>query len=554
MMRRPLILPFLVLLLASLAALPACKKKKTESGGGGGTETTPSPAQVSSVSSDYLLFAHLKAKDIRDSTLFAEIKQAFDKSGGKADWDEMEGKAAKEIGGVKPTDIDAVTIYVTEVPKNAMPKMVLIVEANKPFNKTGVFHVDPQAKPDARGFYTVSGPDRALVHFPDDKTLVVLHPDLAQKYLDGYAKSRSGWPVSAELSRAAAGHTLFAIAHMDKVPNELTTGPVAQFGGPLLSAKTVTLTADLKGKELSISARAAFPDAASAGKARETVQGFIGMGAGFLANFSQSKDVAEFNSAIPAIKEAQRALKDAKVEVSGNDLVVSGSYKADFDIGAMVVQAVGKIKGSAERMTQANSLKQVVLALINYADTNNGFAVIHAAGPNGLPLKTANDKPLLSWRVAILPYIEQVELYKQFKLNEPWDSPNNKKLIEKMPKIFASPKPGKPGYTHVQMVIGPNALSPVGTKFPTSFPDGMSSTIAVVEAAEPVIWTKPDDVMLTGKELPKDLKKKFGGLFPGGFNVGMWDGSVRFVSDMVSDQSLANALNPKDGKIPGNDW
>ena len=283
MLRRPLILPFLVLLLASLAALPACKKKKTESGGGGGTETTPGPAQVSSVSSDYLLFAHLKAKDIRDSTLFAEIKQAFEKSGGKADWDKMEGKAAKEIGGVKPTDIDAVTVFVTEVPKNlprSMPKVVLILQANKPFNKAGVFHLDPQAKPDASGFYTIPGGDRALVHFPDDKTLVVLHPDLKQKYLDGYAKNRTGWPLNADLSKAAAGHTLFAVAHVDKVPNEMTTGPVAQFGGPLLSAKTVTLTADLKGKELSLTARAAFPDAASAGQGQGDGPGLYRNGGG----------------------------------------------------------------------------------------------------------------------------------------------------------------------------------------------------------------------------------------------------------------------------------
>jgi prepilin-type processing-associated H-X9-DG protein len=52
-----------------------------------------------------------------------------------------------------------------------------------------------------------------------------------------------------------------------------------------------------------------------------------------------------------------------------------------------------------------------------------------------------------------------------------------------------------------------------------------------VEAAEPVIWTKPDDVMLPGRRLPKDLKKRFGGQFKGGFNALMWDGSVRFVID-----------------------
>jgi prepilin-type processing-associated H-X9-DG protein len=172
-----------------------------------------------------------------------------------------------------------------------------------------------------------------------------------------------------------------------------------------------------------------------------------------------------------------------------------------------------------------------------------------------MPLQNAKDKPLLSWRVAMLPFIEQDALYREFKLDEPWDSEHNKKLIEKMPKLFAPDnKSGKPGYTHFQMVIGPNALLPVGTRMPASFPDGMSNTIAVVEAAEPVIWTKPDDVMLPGKELPKDLKRRFGGLWPGGFNVLMWDGSVRFVKDSVSDRTLGLLLDPRDGQPIPNDW
>ena len=213
-------------------------------------------------------------------------------------------------------------------------------------------------------------------------------------------------------------------------------------------------------------------------------------------------------------------------------------------------------RGSSERLTDDEQLQAGGARAASTTPTRiKALPSSTPPAPMVCRLKTANDKPLLSWRVAILPYIEQVDLYKQFKLNEPWDSPNNKKLIEKMPKIYASPKPGKPGYTHVQMVIGPNAMSPVGTKFPASFPDGTSNTIAVIEAAEPVIWTKPDDVMLPGKELPKDLKKKFGGLFPGGFNVAMWDGSVRFIPDSVSDQTLGNSRsNPKDGMTLGKDW
>jgi hypothetical protein len=82
----------------------------------------------------------------------------------------------------------------------------------------------------------------------------------------------------------------------------------------------------------------------------------------------------------------------------------------------------------------------------------------------------------------------------------------------------------------------------------------MSNTIAVAEAAEPVIWTKPDDIMLPGKDLPKDLKKKFGGLEPGGFFVMTWDGAVRFVRETISDQTLSAAINPRDGQVLGKDW
>jgi prepilin-type processing-associated H-X9-DG protein len=76
----------------------------------------------------------------------------------------------------------------------------------------------------------------------------------------------------------------------------------------------------------------------------------------------------------------------------------------------------------------------------------------------------------------------------------------------------------------------------------------------VVEATEPVIWTKPDDVMLPGKELPKDFRKRFGGLYPGGFNVVMWDGSVRFVADSVSDRTLGLMVDPRDGQPVPSDW
>jgi hypothetical protein len=554
MTRRPLTVSFAIVLFCGLALVPACnKKKKTDEDK---PNPNPSPAHVDpgpvpGTGSGYVFFAHLNGKEIRDGAIFAEFKQALAKSGGQAEWDELEGKMAKETGGIKPTDIDSVTACITEVPQGDLPKYILIVTTARPIDKAAL-QGTMKSTPDAGGFHTTLV---GLVHFPDDKTFVLLDPDLKQKYLDGYAKNRTGWPLTAELSRAAAGHTLYATADLTKVPKELVRGPEAREVEPFLPARAITLTADLKGKELSVAARASFPDADSAGRAKATVQKYLGMAIGQVDEVLKGKGPEELTGFMPAVEEARRALTGAKVEVSGSDLIVAGSYKANFDVGTMVAEGVKKARQAAARMTSSNDLKQIGLALHNFADVHGGPVPIHAVGAKGQPLKDAKDKPLLSWRVALLPYIEQGNLYQEFRLDEPWDSPHNKKLIEKMPKFF-EPKnmPGKPGYTRYQMVVGPNALSPAGMRIPASFPDGMSNTIAVVEGAEPVIWTKPDDVMLTGKESPQDLRKKFGGLWPGGFNAVMWDGSVRFVKDTVSETTLQRAINPRDGQPLGPDW
>ena len=89
---------------------------------------------------------------------------------------------------------------------------------------------------------------------------------------------------------------------------------------------------------------------------------------------------------------------------------------------------------AAVQMQIANNLKQVGLAMHNHPKADGRFPAPAIQGPDG--------KPLLSWRVAILPYLEENELYLSFKLDEPWDSPHNKPLLERMPYLYASvPRP-----------------------------------------------------------------------------------------------------------------
>jgi hypothetical protein len=186
--------------------------------------------------------------------------------------------------------------------------------------------------------------------------------------------------------------------------------------------------------------------------------------------------------------------------------------------------------------TSANNLRQIGLAFDNYHD-----ALEHV--PRDITDK--DGRPLLSWRVAILPYLEEERLYKQFKLDESWDSPNNKKLIEKMPKVYAPVRvKAKAGETFYQGFAGPKALFDLTVKPFTlraiSEQNGTSNTIAVVEAGEPVVWTKPENLAFNEKlPLPK-----LGGLFDGDFHALFCDGSVRRFKKTVPEVTLKRAIQP----------
>jgi hypothetical protein len=190
--------------------------------------------------------------------------------------------------------------------------------------------------------------------------------------------------------------------------------------------------------------------------------------------------------------------------------------------------------------TAQHNMKQIAIAF-HY----------HQAEFEALPsnIVAKDDAPLLSWRVAILPYIKENALYKQFKLDEPWDSKHNIELVAKMPKLYAPVRvKAKAGETFCQVFVGEKALfgpKKKPTIISVANADGASMTGMVFEAGEPVIWSKPAD-------LPFDVKKplpKLGGLFDGECHVALCDGSVRLLKKKPDEKELKNLIMPADGNV-----
>jgi hypothetical protein len=197
----------------------------------------------------------------------------------------------------------------------------------------------------------------------------------------------------------------------------------------------------------------------------------------------------------------------------------------------------------APRTHSMNNLRQMSLAMIIYCLNNNAFPA--AAGGKDL-------HPGLSWRVAILPYVEEDQLYNRFHLDEPWDSPHNEKLLTQMPKLYKMPGTNDgPGLTRYRVFVGkwaafekldPGGPAPAGRKL-GDFHGGIAKTILVAEAAEAVPWTKPDELIYD-----PDLPLPPLSVRSGGFQVTMGDFSVHSLNPKTSEAELRALIDIDDDK------
>ena len=214
-------------------------------------------------------------------------------------------------------------------------------------------------------------------------------------------------------------------------------------------------------------------------------------------------------------------------------------------LGGMMVPAIQKVRDAADRMTSQNNLKQIGIALHSYHDVMGTLPPAVVRDKNG--------KALYSWRVLILPYLEQDVIYKNWKKDEPWDSPHNKPLSDVVLKVYTLPgnPDGISNRTPYRVFIGKGTgfeelkgQPSKGIRF-ADITDGTTNTIAVVEATETVPWAKPEELdFVAGKALPP-----LGPPWRDEFNALLFDATVRFIPKTIKPQSLQAMITRNGGEI-----
>jgi prepilin-type processing-associated H-X9-DG protein len=301
------------------------------------------------------------------------------------------------------------------------------------------------------------------------------------------------------------------------------------------------------------------------------------------------------------LQAAGSLLEKAQVETSEGFVHLGASAPIDLAEGIRVLKpAVRTARAEARRFQSVNNIKQIGLAFHNYHNAKGHFpAAVNYGGKS--------KKVPYSWRVAILPYLEQQELYNAYNFDEPWDGPNNRKLIDKMPATYSYPgvegtlpksgycsyfaftgpstalsvgaPPGRmlPGGAGMSAIIqgranpprvnsgqrqGPGAPSntppaqpgnapvPDGPVY-SNFTDGTSNTIMAVEARREIPWTKPEDIPFDPRGAPN--VGEVGGFTEEGFNALFADGSVRYIKRSINPIVLKALITRDAGEVISSD-
>jgi hypothetical protein len=477
----------------------------------GNNAAPPGAALADLVPGDSFAFASISG-DVWNAPALAQVRQGFGK--------EAEAGFEKEVG-FPIGDLDRVSMFavgnLTQAKQNPAPPMVVLVQTKKPVDQNKVTQAIKSSQ---------FGKDPTLaIEFLSDTAFVAAQQPMLQRYKEQRGKVKATGVLERALTQAATSKgAIIAVTIPPEAAQDAKDVP-PQFA-VLLKAKELLASVDLTDKLL-LNASLVMEDAAAAAEAKQTADGFIGMARLMLSQGGKDPQMAMM------AQIGNQALNDLKLDVKDKEITLAFQTDAAMAVG-LLVPALQKVRQAAGNVSAGNNLKMIGLAWHNYANANKT-----------LPPQTWNKG--LSWRVAILPYQEESNLYGQFKHDEPWDSPHNRKLIPLMPKIYAAPGANPvAGRTFYQTFVGPNTINPSpgkGMSF-AQIRDGTTNTLIVIEGPRVVEWTRPDDIVVA-----PDQPIAIGGAGLPTVQALFADGMVRHLPRQFDQKMLRSLIDPADGMI-----
>ncbi|MBI2826400.1 MAG: DUF1559 domain-containing protein [Planctomycetia bacterium] len=473
--------------------------------------------------------------------------------------------AGKEYFGIDPTEIEqAIGILSLTGIAQGEPGVGAILRFAKPYDRDAVVARLGQAARETtyagKKYWQATMPGGISFHMPGDRTLVLATDAQMRNMLFAEAEKVDTQLIKL-LKQVDTSKSAVAVLDFAKVRPLVMLGlqnlpPLPEPFQPFLKVpelvKWIEVSLDLQGGmrlEVTISAN----DAAAAAELKKLAEQAKQMARQFadtqLADAFPTGDDATQKAMAQYMRRIVNKLIDAvdvRVTEDRLNVVLLNGAPSVATTGiavGLLLPAVQAAREAARRAQSSNNLKQVGLAMHNSVATDGRFPPRAIFGKDG--------KALLSWRVAMLPYMEGEEgqaVYKEFHLDEPWDSEHNKKLIERMPAVYANPNLNLPGKTNLLAVVGEGTIfSGEKGRRVQEITDGLSNTIMVVEADadRAVVWTQPEDLKYDAKRPMAGL----GGLRPGGFQALLADGSVRMIAQSI-DADVLRALMTYAGGEP----
>jgi hypothetical protein len=438
------------------------------------------------------------------------------------------------------------------------------------FLKAAVPNAEEKKAGDKVYYATKENARGTKVHFVDEKRVLVLmempgenDPKSMERLFTTLFKKKEKGPLTEVIAQAQEKLFVLGVHITDDLRKVF-----GEFGGlpgeyswvePLYQMHVASLTVDL-GQVSKVYVQFKFSDANKAKDAeeaakhglkflREQLEGPIAEMQDKATKSKNPKDVC--HPAAKLLKELDTTLQNAQVELQETSLKVTFAVKTDdANLQQLAKLLTAMIEKEKKKEKESGNLQRLSFAMNAYhAEVN------HLPQP---AIYDKNGKPLLSWRVALLPHLGHEELYKQFKLEEPWDSEHNKKLLAKMPDVYQSTVWDKnnPSHTTFKVFVSKKGSAPSSAFVENEAVkleqilkgDGNANTVLIVEGGEQVPWTKPEDIPFDPQKPLPDLDKHF----PHGWHAVFGDNTVRKIKKGAPEKLLKQIITYNGGETE--DW